>query len=187
MGTARSNYPDGGLRLCRVVSHRMSTYNTTDCLMTCPRCWKALNHVVDISLGDTSNMVRVGIGERYPFAERRQPQHGGPFEGISENAGYAVCSSCDKDFFCLVEIRSGYLVSVQPNLRIAPYIPDRETQEPCICPECGQSNTRHMEFDQMGLGVFLCNSDGCRFRSQTMLDHSRQIYVGDRVQVLRAI
>jgi hypothetical protein len=65
------------------------------------------------------------VGDRYPWAPRKQPQNGGrPDDGNSDADGYMECQHCQKDSFVRVIIRNDVIVGVEPNTEKQPFIPD---------------------------------------------------------------
>jgi Zn finger protein HypA/HybF involved in hydrogenase expression len=138
----------------------MSTFNQTRVELTCPRCFVTCTTEVDLYLGDTSAMAVIQLGERYPLA-RRSSSENSTQEEVFPDAGYAECPSCGADYFCAVFIRDGRLMDVQVNPNIPPYIPDRVVEGASSCPECGSRETRSLEFRNLSVGRFLCDSPDC--------------------------
>jgi hypothetical protein len=157
----------------------MSTYNNTRCTLRCPRCLRLVDVEVFLYVGDTSQMVEVRIGETYPFHSRRQPQNGGPIRGVVEDAGYAECPSCGRDFFCAVEFQDQRLKAIRPSRVVPPYVPDRVAERVVACPRCGSRETRHFEFDNMEVGAFFCDADACGYGAVSTLDAARGVYLAD--------
>lgn len=80
---------------------------------------------VDCYFGDTSEMVGLKIGDRYPWRERAEPQNGGrPESGTAEGEGYMECPQCHKDAFMDVLVREGVIIGVKPNQDKQGYVPD---------------------------------------------------------------
>lgn len=123
--------------------------------------------VVDLYVGFTSAMEEVQLGQKYPFRAGRAPQNGGPLEGIVDDAGYAECPHCDRDFFCAAEFRDEHLIALSPNRTFPPYAPDRLAEGVVACPQCGSRATRHAEFDNLAVGVLFCDNDDCDFGQRT--------------------
>lgn len=103
----------------------MGSYNTLRTSVTCPRCGVAVETTVDCYFGYRSEMVDLKIGERYPWAARKQPQNGGRPEGGSvDGEGYMECPHCHKDAFLRVIVRDDVILRVEPDATKRGYIPD---------------------------------------------------------------
>ncbi len=157
----------------------MSTYNNAACTLRCPRCLQTVEVVVSLYVGDTSCMSDVRVGGIYPFRLGRQPQHGGPIEGVDEDGGYAECPKCGRDFFCEVEFQDLRLIAIRASRSVPPYGPDRIAEEVFPCPRCGRHQTRHFEFDHMEIGKFFCDRDDCHYSTVTVWDSERRVYRAD--------
>ncbi|MEW6159666.1 MAG: hypothetical protein AB1813_19730 [Verrucomicrobiota bacterium] len=70
-------------------------------------------------------MLDLKIGDRYPWAERKQPHNGGrPEGGAADGEGYMECPHCHKDAFLHVLVRDDVIVGVEPDATKSGYIPD---------------------------------------------------------------
>lgn len=136
----------------------MGTYNKTLAKIACPRCNTAVECEIDLYFGNTSQMDTIPIGSPYPFCIGRAPQNG----DIS-GPGYAECPSCSRDFFCVATIKSGLLVSVQPDLETPPHIPDRTENNRVACLKCHAGNTSVQYFDRYSVCRLTCLLPGCEF------------------------
>ena len=152
----------------------MGTYNHANVRLTCPRCKKTAETIVDLHFGVTGGMEKIEIGGLYTFFEKRQSHNGGPPpDGIVEAGGYTECPVCGKDYFCDVRLgprengkrdRKWLLLPMEeiyPSTTFPPYIPDREVNGEVSCPECGSKDTRQQFFDGMKIGRMICEAEDC--------------------------
>ena len=106
----------------------MGKYNRTYVEMSCPRCGHRGVFDVDVYVGETHDMLDVNIGDAYPSTSRNE-----------EGEGYAECSECHHDFFCVARVIDFKLASVEPDLARTAYIPD-EVVGGRPCPTCGKGS-----------------------------------------------
>lgn len=103
----------------------MGTYNVLRTSLACPRCGVEVETDIDCHFGWTGEMMDLKIGDRYPWAERKQPQNGGrPEGGTVAGEGYMECPHCHKDAFLLVHVREDVIVAVEPDAKKPGYISD---------------------------------------------------------------
>ena len=103
----------------------MGTYNTLRSSLACPRCGAVAETNVDCHFGDTSQMIELKIGDRYPWVPRKQPQNGGrPENGTVAGEGYMECPQCHKDSFLRVIVRHDVITAVEPDRDRHGYISD---------------------------------------------------------------
>jgi len=103
----------------------MGTYNTLRSSLACPRCGAVAETNVDCHFGDTSQMIELKIGDRYPWVPRKQPQNGGrPENGTVAGEGYMECPQCHKDSFLRVIVRDDVITVVEPDRDRHGYISD---------------------------------------------------------------
>ena len=102
----------------------MGTYNQTTVELACPRCGAVGLMDVEFRFG-WRNLIQVNLGDPYPFIDKRRAVHNGgyPPDGNMDGQGYAVCPTCDKDFFVKALIRDGVLTAIEIDTETKPYIP----------------------------------------------------------------
>jgi len=142
----------------------MGTYNSTVATLTCPRCNRMVECNVDLYFGNTSQMVTIPLGSRYPFHEGRAPQNGGPLTiEYPGGPGYTECPSCGRDFHCVAEIRDGILNAVSADMTTLPYQHDYEAVGKIPCPRCHSVDTLACYYNGFVLGRITCKSKACAF------------------------
>ncbi len=102
----------------------MSSYNESTANLKCPRC----NAVVDIDIqwhfGFTSRMLKLSIGDKYPWNGNRAVHNGGrPEGGNLDGEGYTVCPSCKNDFWVKAIVRNDILKYIEVDFEKEPYTP----------------------------------------------------------------
>jgi len=103
----------------------MRTVNTLCSLLTCPRCGVVVQTAVECHFGDTSQMLKLKIGDRYPWVPQKQRQSGGrPENGDVAGEGYMECPRCHKDSFLRVIVRDDVIESVELDTDRHGYLPD---------------------------------------------------------------
>lgn len=99
----------------------MGLYNIVTGTMVCPRCRTTVDAEVETRLGDTHQLARLTIGDRYPWPSGRRPE-----QGNAIGDGYCVCPLCGKDFFVNVVVESDRLTELRADLSRSGYIADDE-------------------------------------------------------------
>ena len=103
----------------------MSSYNILRTSVKCPRCGEPVETDIDCFFGNTAQMLRLEVGDAYPWVARRQPQNGGRPDGDEVSGeGYMECPICRKDSFLRVIIQGDTIVGVEPDLNRKGYIAD---------------------------------------------------------------
>ncbi len=103
----------------------MGTFNTLHCSLTCPRCGSVVETEIECFFGNTSQMIKLTIGDRYPWTPGRQPKRSGrPEHGDTDGEGYMECPRCGKDAFLRVLVRDDVVTGVEPDTDRPGYIPD---------------------------------------------------------------
>lgn len=103
----------------------MGTYNSLLSSLACPRCGSIIETSIDCHFGDTSQMLTLKIGERYPWAPRKKAQNGGrPESGNIVGEGYMECPRCHKDSFVHVIVLDDVISCIEPDGDRHGYLPD---------------------------------------------------------------
>jgi hypothetical protein len=102
----------------------MGTHNQTTVELACPRCGVIGPMDVELHFG-FGNLIKLKIGDRYPFVDDRKAVHNGgyPPEGNMDGTGYVECPNCCKDFWVKALIRAGVLTAIAVDSEKIPYIP----------------------------------------------------------------
>lgn len=105
----------------------MGTYNRLRVeTIGCPRCGVTISDaIVDCYFGDTSQMIDLHVGHRYPWLPKKALQNGGrPQHGDIDGEGYAECPHCAKDFFLKIIVRDDRIVGAEVDLNRRGYFAD---------------------------------------------------------------
>jgi hypothetical protein len=103
----------------------MGTFNILSTALICSRCHEPIDAGVELKFGDTSDMDRFGIGDRYKWRDRAPFQNGGrPDGGNVDATGYTECPRCGKDFFVRISIRDDIIQSATADSEHSGYVPN---------------------------------------------------------------
>lgn len=103
----------------------MGTFNTLHAVLVCPRCGAVGEAEVEMRFGNTAQMQKLVVGDRYPWVADISPQHKGrPEGGNIDGEGYLECEHCHKDSFLRVIVREDLIVGVEPDPEKPGYIAD---------------------------------------------------------------
>lgn len=82
--------------------------NILTTLAQCPHCNIVCPQNIELDLdGQGMSHADYSIGETVDWLPGRSPEEGGrPADGTVDKDGYVVCSSCERDFFVIVQIRN---------------------------------------------------------------------------------
>ena len=98
----------------------MSMYNIISEEFACPRCGKTSLVEIECRFGNTNEMKRLHLGDKYPWKEGKSVKNGGkPKEENYIGEGYTDCPICKQDFFVDVVVNKGIITSVAPNKKKA--------------------------------------------------------------------
>lgn len=103
----------------------MGNYNILLAELNCPRCGEFIEAEAECRFGDCSQMMRLRIGDAYPWVPGKQVQNGGrPAKGSMEREGYVECPRCGKDFFLRVLVSKDVIAEVEVDTGKLGMIPD---------------------------------------------------------------
>src|SRR5689334_10029566 len=102
----------------------MGVHNQTIVELTCPRCGAIGPVDVELHFG-FGNLIKLKIGDQYPFLNASKSVHNGgyPSGGNMDGTGYAECPTCGKDYWVKAHIRAGILTAVEVDNDTKPYMP----------------------------------------------------------------
>jgi len=103
----------------------MGAYNILHAELSCPRCREMVTTEIECFFGNTAPMLKLRIGDKYPWVPRRQPQNGGRPEGRRVTGeGYMDCPACGKDSFLRVVIEDEVIDGIEPDPTRKGYVAD---------------------------------------------------------------
>ena len=91
----------------------MGIYNVLTCETECPHCGY-IGEVEAETKNGFLNLLEHRIGDSMTWTRKVSLKKGGrPRDGNMDGEGYAVCPSCDRDYFLVVEIRDDRITAVR--------------------------------------------------------------------------
>lgn len=101
----------------------MAVHNVLLVQLPCPRCRKLSNIDINMYAGGHLRQYRYALGDTVNWDTRPDNAGARPQNGDVDVEGYAVCRTCEKDFWCAVHIRSGRFESVTIDNERQGYVP----------------------------------------------------------------
>jgi hypothetical protein len=107
-----------GVELDAEKNRDVATYNLLHTALTCPLCCAVVETTVRCHFGWTGQMLDLKVGDRYPWAEGKQPQNGGrPAGGTVDGEGYMHCPRCYRSPRLCVLVRNDVIVGIEPDAK----------------------------------------------------------------------
>ena len=125
----------------------MALHNTLTAPIRCPRCGACVPTRFDCDFGDTRGMLDLMPGDRYPWLVDASSDRGKgrPAAGNADGPAWALCPSCDYDYFATVRVREDVILEVVPDRSRFPQSFDASLAEDMLLPCARCDGRRDME------------------------------------------